>query len=404
MIQDYFAYVFENLTKRKLRSWLTMIGIFIGIAAVVSLVSLGQGLQKYVDEQFSALGADKLFIQPKTGFGGPGSSSSTNLLRKEDVNEIKKVKGVSETTTSIIENVKVSFKGRTRFYQMISIPTDKERGLFDEILNLKIKGGRGLIGGDKFKAVLGIGFIEDNIFSPNLKAGDSIKINDMDFKVAGYYERRGNSGDDHLIYITEDAMREIFSIKDRVDIIYARASKGEKPKDLAAQVEKDLRKFRGLKEGEEDFSVQTSEDLVKTIGNIIVIIQAVLIGIALISLLVGGIGITNTMYTAVLERTKEIGVMKAIGAKNSDIRMIFLIESGILGLSGGLIGVALGMGFSKLVEIAISYTGNTFLKAVFPWYLILSALLFAVLVGTISGILPAIRASKLKPVDALRYE
>ncbi|MEK6949964.1 MAG: ABC transporter permease [Nanoarchaeota archaeon] len=404
MIQDYFAYVFENLRKRKLRSWLTMIGIFIGIAAVVSLISLGQGLQAFFDEQFSALGSDKLFIQPKAGFGPPGSSSITNILTKEDFEEVKKIRGISEATAAIVENVKVEFKDKIRFHQMISVPTDKGRKLFDEILNLDILQGRELSKGDKFKAVLGISLIEDDLFSPNIKVGDKIKINGMDFKVAGNYERIGNSGDDRLIFITEDAMREIFDVEDRVDVIYARASKGESPKEVASRIEKELGNFRGMEEGEEDFSVQTLEDLVKTIGNVLLILQAVLVGIALISLVVGGIGITNTMYTAVLERTKEIGIMKAIGARNSDITKIFLIESGILGMAGGIIGIALGMGFSKLVEFAIGLTGNTFLKAAFPWYLIAGSLLFAFLIGAVSGVLPAIRASKLKPVDALRYE
>ena len=129
------------------------------------------------------------------------------------------------------------------------------------------------------------------------------------------------------------------------------------------------------------------------------------VGIALISLLVGGIGIMNTMYTSVLERTREIGVMKAIGAKNSDVLGMFLIESGLLGLVGGAIGVIIGMSISKLVEIgANSAFGPGTIVAVFPPYLIIGALAFSFIVGALSGVLPARRASKLKPVDALRSE
>ncbi|MCK4589887.1 MAG: ABC transporter permease, partial [Nanoarchaeota archaeon] len=123
-----------------------------------------------------------------------------------------------------------------------------------------------------------------------------------------------------------------------------------------------------------------------------------------ISLLVGGVGIMNTMYTSVLERTNEIGVMKAIGAQNKDILAIFLFESGFLGLMGGIIGVLIGVGIGKLVEFGAAMQGLDILKASFPWYLIVGALLFSFLVGAISGVAPARQASKMKPVEALRYE
>ena len=404
MIQDYLRYVIENFGRRKLRSWLTMTSIFIGIAAVVSLVSLGQGMEKFIDEQFEAFGADKIIIRPKTGFAPPGSDITTAELTKDDEDVIESVRGISETTSFILENVKVEFNEQTRFYQIFSIPTDKGKKLYDEVNQFDIQDGRDIRKGDKFKVLVGIAFIEDDLFQPNVKVGDKIEINDLDFKVVGHYERIGNSQDDRSIIITEAAMRDIFDIEDRVDFIIARASKGDKPSNVAARVEKELRDFRGLEEGKEDFVVQTSEDFIETLENILLVVQLVLVGIASISLLVGGIGITNTMYTAVLERTKEIGIMKSIGARNSDILKIFLLESGILGLAGGAIGVVLGMSFSKLVEIAVATTGNTFLKASFSPYLIIGTLLFAFVVGALSGVTPAIRASKLRPVDALRYE
>ena len=160
-----------------------------------------------------------------------------------------------------------------------------------------------------------------------------------------------------------------------------------------------------LKEKPKTFSVSTSEQLLETFGDILSVVQAVLVGIATISLLVGGIGIMNTMYTAVIERTKEIGTMKAVGARNSDILFIFLFESGLLGLVGGAIGIGIGIGLGKTAEYIASVSlGTDLLKAVFPWYLILGALTFSFLVGCISGVAPAYQASRLKPADALRYE
>jgi putative ABC transport system permease protein len=178
------------------------------------------------------------------------------------------------------------------------------------------------------------------------------------------------------------------------------------PGDVAENIKEKLRKHRNVKEGEEDFTVQTSQELLDSVGVILDAVQWFLIGIAAISLLVGGIGIMNTMYTSVLERTREIGVMKAIGARNGDITILFLIEAGVLGMAGGLIGCLLGVTLSKTVEIlsAGALANSTLVKAYVSAELIAGALLLSFIVGCVSGVLPARQAANLKPVDALRYE
>jgi len=176
-------------------------------------------------------------------------------------------------------------------------------------------------------------------------------------------------------------------------------------KQVAERIEKKMRKERDEEEGEESFAVSTSEQILETFGSILDVVSAILIGIAAISLLVGGIGIMNTMYTSVLERTKEIGTMKAIGARNKDILLIFLFESGLIGLIGGIIGLTIGMGISKAVEYAIvNFYSIALLKITFDPLLIIGVLAFSFIVGSFAGVLPAIQASRLKPVDALRHE
>ena len=166
-----------------------------------------------------------------------------------------------------------------------------------------------------------------------------------------------------------------------------------------------MQKSRDVTEKTQDFIILTPEELLETFGVVLNIITGFLGGIALISLIVGGIGITNTMYTSVLERTKEIGTMKAIGAQNKDILMIFLIESGLLGLIGGIIGIILGLGIAKGIEfIAFQQLGTRLLQAATPVYLFVGCLAFAFLTGAISGGIPAWQASKTNTVDALRYE
>ncbi|MBI4439726.1 ABC transporter permease [Candidatus Woesearchaeota archaeon] len=405
MIKDYFRIAISNLRKRRLRSWLTMVGIFIGIATIVALVSLGQGMKIAIDEQFSTLGVDKVIIQPRGGFAPPGSSAITTELTTDDEEFVGRIKGIAETTSFAVTSVKFEFKDQVRHLQAFSIPTSGGRKLFEEVHNMKIEEGRDLAKGDKFKVAIGKALAEDDIFSPNMEVGDKALINDNEFKVIGIWERIGNPPDDKTISVSEDAFREIFSIPKRVDFILARTEAGETPRAVADRVEKELRKHRNVKEGNEDFSVSTSEELVNTFGDIINALQVVLIGIALISLIVGGIGIMNTMYTSVLERTREIGIMKAIGGRNSDILKIFLIEAGLLGTMGGAIGIAIGYTMSKAVEFyAVNALKITFLKTYFPWYLIVGALAFSYSVGIISGILPARHASLQEPVEALRYE
>ena len=200
-------------------------------------------------------------------------------------------------------------------------------------------------------------------------------------------------------------MRGLLDIPDEESYIMIKTAAGFKPEDVAERIKRELRQARGEKEGEETFRVQTAEQILESFQSIFGIVQAVLVGIASISLLVGGIGIMNTMYTSVLERTKEIGAMKAIGAKNSQILILFLFESGLLGLIGGAIGVGIGIGLAKSAEfITSNFLGTNLLQASLNPLIIFGALTFSFIVGSLSGILPAMQASLLKPADALRYE
>ena len=167
----------------------------------------------------------------------------------------------------------------------------------------------------------------------------------------GVFEKIGNRFDDNALVITIDSARDLFNEEDEVSEILVKTKKDLKPSDVAEDISHALRKSRDEKKGEESFNVQTYEQVLKSVETILGIVRAVLIGIAGISLLVGAVGIMNTMFTAVLERTREIGVMKAIGARNYDIMSLFMIESGIYGLIGGVIGIAMGLGMSKMAEI-----------------------------------------------------
>jgi len=404
MIWDYFSLAFTNLFARKIRSWLTMIGIFIGIASVVALISLGQGLQTAVNDQFSLIGADKIIIQAKSaGFGPPGSSSAGKIT-KDDAKIISKVNGVRIVTGRILKAGRIEFNNQIRTQFIASYPQDDGVEMINQFNNYKPLEGRLLKKTDKNKIMIGKGFRE-NIFNKNVNIGNRFIINGKSFDIVGILDTVGDPARDNSIVMNEEDFRELFDIPEDFSVLIAQVSSKDIVDKSSEDISRALRRERNQKKGQEDFEVQTPQQLLSSFNTLLNVVQVVLIGIAAISLIVGGIGIMNTMYTSVLERTKEIGIMKAIGAKNSDILLLFIIESGLLGVCGGLIGVILGIGLSKGVEIITAQAfGTSLIKADVSLIIILGALAFSFIVGVLSGLLPAKRAADLPPVDALRYE
>jgi len=406
MIKDYFKLAIGNLRKRKLRNWLTLVGIFVSIATIFMLVSLSLGLQGAVEEQFRSLGTDKVFIQSSTGFlGPPGSSGNSIFLTEEDVETVRKVRGVKDFSFFVAGNAKIEFGGETRYQLVWAIPPEHQ-DVWVETGSFEINEGRFLEEKDSNKIVLGYLFNEGKVFKKSVANGNKITINDVDFKVKGNIQRIGNPDDDRMILMNLESFRNLFGEEEeRIDVIFVQIQEGADLNEVADRIEKKLRTSRNVDEKTQDFTIIKPEELLESFGNVLKIITVFLAGVAAISLLVGGIGIANTMYTSVLERTNEIGIMKAVGAQNKDIFYIFLIESGLLGLIGGILGVGLGYGISKSIEyIAVTSLNTDLLQAAAPFYLVFGSLAFGFLIGAVSGTLPAIQASKTNVVDALRYE
>ncbi len=407
MIEDLIKYITNNIMHSFTRSFLTILSILIGIMAIFVLISFGEGLRNYMNEMSEEMGVDKLIAQPK-GFGVPGTTGT--YLTKDDLDFIKKQNGVSEATAMMIEQseVKIDKRKLGKWVFMMGMPTDpSEQRLVEEAFaGFGIFKGRALKKVDSSKVTVGYNYmIADKIFSKPLKLGDNIFIKGKSFDIVGFYEEIGNPSDDANVYMIEDAIKELFDKgDDEYDYMFIRAEKDADPIALAERLEEKLRKKKGQKEGEEDFYIMSFEQLMETFGTVLLVLNSILVIIAGISVVVAAVNIMNTMYTAVLERTKEIGIMKSIGARNSTILFMFFFESGVLGLIGGSIGMLLGYGLAKFGEVIIATTGYSFLKPYFPWWLILGCLAFSFFVGAASGFFPARAASKLKPVDALRYE
>jgi len=406
MIKDYFVLAFKNLKKRGARSWLTLIGILIGVAAVVSLISLGNGLKDAVNSQFNIGSTEVLTVQAGgvNNYGPPGSGAAKPLVQS-DTDAINKLSNVEVAISRNIRSVKLEFNKKSAFTYSTDIPDNQEYANDVYKFNgLEIGSGKFIQAGDRGVIVLGSNLADGNKngFGRDVHIGDNIAVNGKNFKVQGIMKKTGSLIYDNVILMNSADMKNLLGYEDNVDIIAVKVVSKDVINQTISDIDKLMRQRRHVKVGEEDFDVSTPEATLSSVNSIISGIQIFIIIIASISIAVGAIGITNTMTTSVLERKREIGIMKAIGARNEQIFYQFFIEAGLLGLIGGMVGAALG--------VAVGYAGtsalNAFLssttKPSISIWLIFFTMLGSFLIGSISGLIPALKAAKENPVEDIR--
>lgn len=269
---------------------------------------------------------------------------------------------------------------------------------------MEIERGKEL-SGNKKEVILGYNYqVDDAIFPKAISLNQNIEINGENIRAVGFFESVGSKPDDAQVYIANDYMDNLFPDENlSYGWIVARVNIDDVD-EVVEKIEKALRRERDLDKGKEDFTVQSFNDMIEGFSSAINIVIGFIVFIALISVLVSAVNTANTMITSVFERVKEIGVIKSIGARNSDILKIFLFESGFLGFIAGVVGVLVGWGLSSFGGAMLNNFGYGFLQPAFPMILFTSLIIFATLTGAISGVYPAIKASKINPVDALRYE
>ncbi len=393
MNREYFRIAWNAITKRKVRSWLTAIGIVIGIAAVIALISTSNGLKTAILEQFDKMGTRNLYLMPKGAMSGSVDSSFTES-EKDFIERLPYFEEVFPM--KYIQNGKMEFKKETQYTDLIGM----EAGDFTDYMasmDLEASEGRLFQRGEKYSVIVGFKFAADR-FKDELRVGNSIYINDRKFRIVGIMEEIGNAQDDNQVYIPLEAFSEITSSETGYYAIMLTVKTGL---DIDETVDK-IKDAFSRKRDNDYFEILTTQDMLKSFNEVLGILNIVLGGIAAISLLVGGIGIMNSMFTNVLERRREIGIMKSIGGRNSDILKIFLIEAMIVGAIGGAIGSILGYGISEAIEAYAWAAGFKMLTVKVDIPLMLFGVGFAVIIAGISGYLPARRAAKLQVVDSLR--
>jgi putative ABC transport system permease protein len=397
----------ESLAANKLRSGLTILGIVIGVAAVIAMVSLGRGAENTITGSIQGIGTNLLFIFR----GGTEDVRNPQPLTLGDAAAIAdpfQAPSVTGVAPILQGSGKVSFAGESTTTTLVGVTPD-----YAPVRNYEVSEGEFIneehMLGQASVALLGTK-VADKLFgrSEGL-VGETIRIEGQPFRVIGILKSKGGSAfsneDDQVFVPLTTAQTRLIrrSTRDRVDLIVAQAISADEVPQATEEIAQILRTRHRTAVGADDFTILSQQDFLATAATITSVLTIFLGGVAAISLLVGGIGIMNIMLVSVTERTREIGLRKALGARKSDILIQFLTESSLLSLVGGLIGISLGWTLSVIVG-RIAAANNAPISPAIGVDVILLATLFSTAVGLFFGLYPANRAANLEPVEALRYE
>jgi len=406
----YLKMGLNMLVHSKLRSWLTIIGIVIGIGSVVGILSLGDAMQEQVQSRLAEMDLTKITISPgytkassnMPGPGGMGGTTTDVELTDTDIAALRGLNNISYIEGEISGSVPVIYAAQNATLSITGVDPQ----VWQYMTTLTTQSGRLLEPSDKYVAVIGSG-VASGIYDQDIGVNQVITVNGKAVRIVGILSEEGEG--DRSIYMPIDgAVTLIDDAENGVyDSITVKAKSEDAVDSLTEDIVDKLMISRHIvNDDDRDFSVSASKSMAESVTEMTSSMTLFLGAIAAVSLLVGAVGIANTMFTSVLEKTKEIGTMKAIGAKNRDILMIFLFNSAMVGLVGGILGDMLGAFISTLFPmLGLQMMGGGGSSSMyFAPDLMALGLGLAILIGVISGVVPAYRASKLKPVDALRYE
>jgi len=404
----------RGVSANKMRSSLTVLGIVIGIASVISLMSVGRGAEAQITEQISSIGTNLLFVRAGSASTGPvrGAQGSAATLTLEDAEAIASpasVPSVALVAPEVSTFAQVVAGSENTNTRIIGVSPE-----YEEVRNYAVAEGEFIteqnVQARSMVCILGSNVVDD-LFGGISPIGQSVKINRRQFRVTGILESKGGTGfgsqDDMVVIPITTAIYRLMPQRSvsgghRVNSINVQAVDEDEIDAAIEQITALLRERHRIT-GEDDFSITAQKDILETMQEVTGVLTIMLGSIAGIALLVGGIGIMNIMLVSVTERTREIGIRKAVGAKRRDIMIQFLTESATLSLTGGIIGLLVGWGLSRLIS-GINLGGNSALTTVITPDIVILAVGVAVAIGLFFGSYPALRAARLNPIDALRYE
>jgi len=409
-----FKHALNMVLHAKLRSWLTILGIVIGVAAVISIVSIGEALEQDLSSQFDDLGGDLLTLTAgasrASSFGGGrhfttdsgGTASEEEIVL--DRTDLQALKGISD-----IKLIDTQISGRADVYYVAEKGTVTINGvdsaIWAQMTTSSLSDGRMLGPADSNVVVVG-GKIADGFFDSDLGVNQLLSIEEKLFRIVGILDDQTTS-----VYMPIQSAYEVLDDKDRnvYDSIKIQVKNEDELNLAIANIEQKLMIVRHVTEKTKDFTIFSNQEMQSSRAEMMSSLTAFLTAIAAVALLVGAVGIANTMFTSVLEKTKEIGIMKAIGARNNDILRIFLINAALIGFIGGILGIIFGTALSSFLPVLMGSSGGIMGRmgsagSVVSIQSIIIAISLSVFLGMFAGAIPAYQGSRLKPVDALRYE
>ncbi|MGB4811739.1 MAG: ABC transporter permease [Methylophilaceae bacterium] len=399
LLTDSGRFALQAIISHRLRSFLTLLGIAVGIAAVILLTSIGEGVHQFVLTEFTQFGTNVIAVTPgkvKTGGQPPtGIPTTARLLTMEDADALKKLPNVTGVSPTVWGNSELEVNGRVRRSTIYGVNAD-----FIQVFSAKLQTGSFLPneGAGSARALVVLGSkLKTELFGTENPLGARVRIGGLQFRVIGTLAPKGQFLGvdlDDTAYIPAERALELYNREGLMEIrvLY---KEGASSSAVAEAVKQRLK----LRHGGEDFTVTTQEDMLKTLSNILNILTMAVGALGGVSLLVGSVGIVTIMTISVTERTNEIGLLMALGARRRTILGLFLSESVILAILGGAMGLLFGIGLAQLTRLLIpNFPVHT------PWRFAFTALVISGVIGLLAGVLPAINASRLDPIDALRAE
>lgn len=401
MLKNFFLLVLKSARYRPLRSWLTIVGIVIGVMLVVVIFALSSGVKNVLSNLLQSFGSELVFVLPGKETNPLAGFFGGQRFNEDDLMNLEKIPGVEFVVLADVGVLNVEYKGEKKSSMVHGIPWKQFRAIFEESQGVRMREGVWPTHDDSRDIVLGY-LVADKLFKNPVRVGDEIVIKSKRMRVAGIFGPMGSQEDDNSFYTSLDTFHALTGKGPGAISAFAKVQRGADIDLVGRQIKFELSRQEEVR----DFSVLTPSRANALVGTIIGVVEFVLFVIALVSLLVGAVGVMNTMYTSVLERTRYIGIMKAIGASRDAILSLFLIESGVIGLVGGVMGVVFGI----LVAYGIGVLAERFgINGLFSFGALDFFELFVVLVitfitGVLAGFFPARSAAQMEPAEALRYE
>jgi putative ABC transport system permease protein len=399
LLRDSARFALQAINAHRLRSFLTLLGIAVGIAAVILLTSIGEGVHQFVLSEFTQFGTNVIGIAPgkvKTGGQPPtGIPTTARLLTIEDAKALRKIPHVDASSPTVFGNSEVEGNGRLRRSMIYGVDAD-----FTHVLRSSMSIGSFLpregAGSTRNLVVLG-SKLRSELFGTENPLGAKVRIGGLHFRVIGVMAPKGQFLGidlDDTAFIPAERALELYN-RDGLMEIHVIYDEG----GSSATVSQEIKKILTLRHGHEDFTITTQEDMLKTLSNILDILTMAVGALGGISLLVGGVGIVTIMTISVAERTNEVGLLMALGARRSTVLGLFLSESVMLAAVGGAFGLLLGAGLAQTLRFALPK-----LPVHTPWSFAVGAILMSAVIGLLAGVMPARSAARLDPIEALRAE